>query len=83
MMVLHKIKLEAVIGLIYLFQFTRRSPSVILKICPNAAFTGLFPIRNWLNKATGLHSEHFFFYIVKVKLQHFQAGKTSKQAKKT
>ena len=55
MMVLHKLKLEAVIGLIYLLQFTRRGPSVTLKICPNATFTGLFSIRNWLNKATGLH----------------------------
>ena len=54
-MFLHKIKLEAVIELIYLFQFTRRSSSVTLKICPNAAFTGLFSIRNCLNKATGLH----------------------------
>ena len=44
MMVLHKIKLEAVIGLIYLLPFTRRSPSVKLKLSPNAKFTGLFPV---------------------------------------
>ena len=57
MMVLHKLKLEEIIGLIYLLQFTRRrrSPSATLKICPNATFTGLFSITNWLNKATGLH----------------------------
>ena len=36
MMVMHKIKLEAVIGLIYLLPFTARSP--------NAKFTGLFPL---------------------------------------
>ena len=77
-MILHKIKLEAVIGLIYLFQFTRRSPSVTLKICPNAAFTGLFSIRNWLNKATGLHSEHFFFYIVKIKFRRVKRANKQK-----
>ena len=44
MMVLHKIKLEAVIGLIYLLPFTRTSPSVKLKLSPNAKFTGLFPL---------------------------------------
>jgi len=44
MMVMHKIKLEAVIGLIYLLPFTRRSPSVTLKLSPNAKFTGLFPV---------------------------------------
>ena len=36
MMVIHKIKLKAVIGLIYLLPFTRSSPSVTLKISPNA-----------------------------------------------
>ena len=44
MMVMHKIKLKAVIGLIYLLTFTRRSPSVTLKISPNAKFIGLFPL---------------------------------------
>ena len=44
MMVFHKVKLKAVIGLIYLLPFTRRSPSLKLKLSPNAKFTGLFPL---------------------------------------
>ena len=44
MMVMHKVKLEDVIGLIYLLPSTRRSPSVTLKLSPNAKFTGLFPV---------------------------------------
>ena len=44
MMVMHKIKLEAVIGLIYLLPFTRRSPRVTLKLSQNVNFTGLFPV---------------------------------------
>ena len=53
MMVIHKIKLKAVIGLIYLLPFTRRSPSVTLKISPNAKKpavtfrTLLINIANW------------------------------------
>ena len=44
MMVFHKIKLEAIIGLIYLLHFTRRSQSATLKLSPNATFTGHFPL---------------------------------------
>lgn len=43
MMVFHKVKLKAVIGLIYLLAFTRRSPSVTLKLSPNVKFTGPCP----------------------------------------
>ena len=41
--VFHKVKLKAVIGLIYLLPFTRRSPSVTLKLSPNVKFTGPCP----------------------------------------
>ena len=44
MMVMHNIKLEAVIGLIYLLLFTRGSKSVKRKLSPNAKLTGLFPL---------------------------------------
>ena len=58
MMVLHKTKLEAVIGLIYLLPFTKRSPSVKLKLSPNAKFTGLFPLGIGGKKATGCYIQN-------------------------
>ena len=44
MIVFHKIKLEAVIGLIYLLHFTTRRTSATLKLSSNAMFTGHFPL---------------------------------------
>ena len=57
-MVFHKIKLEAVIGLIYLLHFTRRSPSATLKLSPKCNVYRSLSIRNWWNKAICLRSEH-------------------------
>ena len=60
MMVMHhdKVKLEDVIGLIYLLPSTRRSPSVTLKLSPNAKFRGLFPVGIGGKGYRLLHSEH-------------------------
>ena len=67
MMVFHKVKLKAVIGLIYLLPFTWRSPSVTLKPSPNIKFTGPCPYEID-GKRLPVTFQHRLFHTAKVKL---------------